>query len=60
MGALLPSEQEYFRLYGLTGNKSLAPGAPDAIVMHPGSDQPRRGDRLSAVADGLSTSLGAS
>ncbi len=34
-GALLPSEPEYFRVYGLTEDK-LAPAKPDAIVMHPG------------------------
>ncbi len=33
--ALLPSESEYFRLYGLTEEK-LALAKPDAIVMHPG------------------------
>ena len=34
-GALLPSEPEYFRLYGLTEDK-LGVAKPDAIVMHPG------------------------
>ncbi|HET8701145.1 MAG TPA: aspartate carbamoyltransferase catalytic subunit [Nitrococcus sp.] len=34
-GALLPSEPEYFRLYGLTEDK-LTVAKPDAIVMHPG------------------------
>lgn len=33
--ALLPSESEYFNLYGLT-EKKLAVAKPDAIVMHPG------------------------
>ena len=33
--ALLPSEQEYFRSYGLT-RAHLALAKPDAIVMHPG------------------------
>ena len=33
--ALLPSEQEYFRQYGLT-RAHLAMARPDAIVMHPG------------------------
>ncbi len=33
--ALLPSEYEYFNLYGLT-EKRLAVAKPDAIVMHPG------------------------
>jgi aspartate carbamoyltransferase catalytic subunit len=34
-GALLPSEKEYFRQYGLTAER-LALAKPDAIVMHPG------------------------
>ena len=34
-GALLPSEAEYFKHYGLTLDK-LALAVPDAIVMHPG------------------------
>ncbi len=34
-GALLPSPGEYFKNYGLTGEK-LALAKPDAIVMHPG------------------------
>jgi len=34
-GALLPSEDEYFQLYGLT-NERLEVAKPDAIVMHPG------------------------
>ncbi|MCO6441979.1 MAG: aspartate carbamoyltransferase catalytic subunit [Nitrococcus mobilis] len=34
-GALLPSEPEYFRVYGLTEGK-LAAAKPNAIVMHPG------------------------
>jgi aspartate carbamoyltransferase catalytic subunit len=34
-GALLPSAQEYFKHYGLTGEK-LALARRDAIVMHPG------------------------
>jgi len=33
--ALIPSEQEYFNLYGLTEEK-LAMARDDAIVMHPG------------------------
>ena len=33
--ALLPSEMEYFQMYGLTEEK-LAAAKPDAIVMHPG------------------------
>tara|TARA_Y100001935_G_C17223022_1_gene466307 strand:- start:112 stop:1092 length:981 start_codon:yes stop_codon:yes gene_type:complete len=34
-GALLPSEDEYFQLYGLT-NSRLKIAKPDAIIMHPG------------------------
>lgn len=34
-GAMLPSAQEYFKVYGLTPEK-LAHAKPDAIVMHPG------------------------
>ncbi len=49
-GALLPSEEEYFRLYGLT-NERLAVARPDAIVMHPGPMN--RGVEMdSEVADG--------
>lgn len=49
-GALIPSEQEYFSLYGLTPEK-LALARPDAIVMHPGPMN--RGLEIdSAVADG--------
>lgn len=49
-GALLPSESEYFRLYGLTEDK-LAAAKPDAIVMHPGPIN--RGVEIdSQVADG--------
>jgi aspartate carbamoyltransferase catalytic subunit len=49
-GALIPSEQEYFNLYGLTEEK-LAYAQPDAIVMHPGPMN--RGLEIdSAVADG--------
>ncbi|MDQ1362467.1 MAG: aspartate carbamoyltransferase catalytic subunit [Pseudomonadota bacterium] len=49
-GALLPSEQEYFRLYGLTEER-LKFAKPDAIVMHPGPIN--RGVEIdSAVADG--------
>jgi aspartate carbamoyltransferase catalytic subunit len=48
--ALLPSEGEYFKLYGLTEAK-LALAKPDAIVMHPGPIN--RGVEIdSAVADG--------
>ena len=48
--ALLPSEGEFFKLYGLTKEK-LAFAKPDAIVMHPGPIN--RGVEIeSAVADG--------
>jgi aspartate carbamoyltransferase catalytic subunit len=49
-GALLPSEHEYFRLFGLT-EKRLREAKPDAIVMHPGPIN--RGVEMdSQVADG--------
>jgi aspartate carbamoyltransferase catalytic subunit len=49
-GALIPSEQEYFNLYGLTPDK-LARAKGDAIVLHPGPMN--RGLEIdSAVADG--------
>lgn len=49
-GALIPSEQEYFNLYGLTPEK-LGYAKKDAIVMHPGPMN--RGLEIdSAVADG--------
>jgi len=49
-GALLPSEEEYFRHYGLT-EAVLELAAPDAIVMHPGPIN--RGVEIdSSVADG--------
>jgi len=49
-GALIPSEQEYFNLFGLTP-AMLACAKPDAIVMHPGPMN--RGLEIdSAVADG--------
>ncbi|NPU94746.1 MAG: aspartate carbamoyltransferase catalytic subunit [Gammaproteobacteria bacterium] len=48
--ALLPSESEFYRLYGLNMEK-LAFAKPDAIVMHPGPIN--RGVEIeSAVADG--------
>jgi aspartate carbamoyltransferase catalytic subunit len=48
--ALLPNEQEYFRLYGLTQDK-LAVAKPDAMVMHPGPIN--RGVEIeSSIADG--------
>jgi len=49
-GALLPSEHEYFRLYGLTEER-LAKADSEAIVMHPGPIN--RGVEMdSQVADG--------
>jgi len=49
-GALLPSAQEFNKLYGLTAEK-LALAASDAIVMHPGPMN--RGVEIdSGVADG--------
>jgi aspartate carbamoyltransferase catalytic subunit len=49
-GALLPSENEYFKRYGLT-NQRLKHAKRDAIVMHPGPIN--RGVEIdSAVADG--------
>ena len=49
-GALLPSEHEYFQLYGLTEER-LSVAKPDAIVMHPGPIN--RGVEMdSQVADG--------
>ncbi|MES9969551.1 MAG: aspartate carbamoyltransferase catalytic subunit [Candidatus Thiodiazotropha sp.] len=49
-GALLPSEHEYFSLYGLT-ERRLALADSDAIVMHPGPIN--RGVEMdSQVADG--------
>ena len=49
-GAFIPSEQEYFNLYGLTREK-LAVAREDAIVMHPGPMN--RGLEIdSSVADG--------
>ncbi len=49
-GALLPSEHEYFQLYGLTEER-LQGAKPDAIVMHPGPIN--RGVEMdSQVADG--------
>lgn len=48
--ALLPSEHEYFQLYGLTEER-LARARPDVIVMHPGPIN--RGVEIdSQVADG--------
>lgn len=50
LGALLPSEHEYFQLFGLTEER-LRYAAKDAIVMHPGPIN--RGVEISSeVADG--------
>ncbi len=50
-GALLPSQQEYFKTYGLTQEK-LKLAKEDAIVLHPGPMN--RGVEIeSVVADGL-------
>jgi len=49
-GALIPSEHEYFQLYGLTPER-LALAKPNALVMHPGPIN--RGVEISSeVADG--------
>jgi aspartate carbamoyltransferase catalytic subunit len=49
-GALLPSEHEYYELFGLT-NRKLAYAQPDVTVMHPGPIN--RGVEMdSEVADG--------
>ena len=49
-GALLPSEGEFYRMYGLTRKRMLM-AKPDAIVMHPGPIN--RGVEIeSSVADG--------
>ncbi|MFT4173219.1 MAG: aspartate carbamoyltransferase catalytic subunit [Rhodocyclaceae bacterium] len=49
-GALLPSSQEYYKIFGLTEEK-LALAKPDAIVLHPGPMN--RGVEIdSSVADG--------
>ncbi|WP_299181192.1 aspartate carbamoyltransferase catalytic subunit [uncultured Neptuniibacter sp.] len=48
--ALLPSESEFYKLYGLTMDK-LALAKPDAIVMHPGPIN-RGVEIASSVADG--------
>lgn len=53
LSAYLPSESEYYRLYGLT-SKRLSFAAQQAIVMHPGPIN--RGVEIeSAVADGESS-----
>jgi aspartate carbamoyltransferase catalytic subunit len=53
--ALLPSESEFFKLYGLNSEK-LKLAKPDAIVMHPGPIN--RGVEIeSAVADGPQSTI---
>ena len=49
-GAMLPSEKEYFSMYGLTEER-LKLAKPDAIVMHPGPVN-RGVEIASSVADG--------
>ena len=49
-GQLIPSSQEYFRLYGLTAAR-VERAAPGAVVMHPGPMN-RGLEIASAVADG--------
>jgi len=49
-GQLIPSSQEYFRLYGLTSERVVR-AAPDAVVMHPGPMN-RGLEIASSVADG--------
>ena len=49
-GQLIPSSQEYFRLYGLTAAR-VERAAPEAVVMHPGPMN-RGLEIASAVADG--------
>lgn len=48
--ALLPSESEFYKLYGLSEEK-LARAKPDAVVMHPGPIN-RGVEIASSVADG--------
>ncbi|MCU7959504.1 MAG: aspartate carbamoyltransferase catalytic subunit [gamma proteobacterium symbiont of Bathyaustriella thionipta] len=48
--AMLPSEHEYFHLFGLS-EEALSHASPDAIVMHPGPIN-RGIEMTSAVADG--------
>ena len=44
-GSFVPSLQEFSAYFGLDAKK-LAYAKPDALVMHPGPDEPRRRDRL--------------
>ena len=43
--SFFPSVREYFRYYGLSRERASR-AKSDAIIMHPGPDQPRRGDRI--------------
>jgi aspartate carbamoyltransferase catalytic subunit len=49
-GGFVPSDREYFELYGLT-EKALAAAHPGALVMHPGPIN-RGVEIASSVADG--------
>ncbi len=42
-GAFVPSQREYYRFFGLNEEK-LKYAKPDALVMHPGPDEPRHRD----------------
>jgi aspartate carbamoyltransferase catalytic subunit len=54
-GALIPSQREYFRFFGLDRDK-LAAAKPDALVMHPGPMN--RGTEIdSTIADDIDRSL---
>jgi hypothetical protein len=46
-GAFIPSEREYYHRFGLDAEK-LKAAKPDAIVMHPGPDEPGGRDRRDA------------
>jgi hypothetical protein len=46
-GAFIPSEREYYHRFGLDAEK-LGHAKPDAIVMHPGPDEPGGRDRRHA------------
>jgi len=43
-GSFVPSTREYFHFFGLDYDK-LKLAKPDALIMHPGADEPRRRDR---------------
>ena len=49
--ALLPSESEFYKLYGLTNGQTTQLAKPDAVVMHPGPIN-RGVEIASSVADG--------